>query len=301
MNRFVALAVIVLSLGGCGQQGGEEKVVTSGSRMPAADMAAPPAPPPPLGGAQEQTIKPKLAYSHRLALEMAADKIGPRYERARAMCLDDAKMGCILVQASIAGGDARARQLPHASLTVRLPHDKIAAFEQALLSPLEGEAKGEPIVRERSTDAEDLTYALLDVERRLAQLTDYRDRLIALAKRGDAKVDDLIKIEGKISEVQSQIEALQAQQRGLNQRVDTEVLSISLAAIASLENVRSPLAEAWRQAGQVLGESAARAFTFLVMAVAWIPVIALGLWVLTLLWRLVRGRWRRASASAHRD
>lgn len=298
MNRFIALAVIALSLAACGRQ--EEraaKIATTGSRMPAADAMAAPPPPAPAGGPQEQAIKPKLAYSHRLALEMAADKIAPRYERARAMCLGDAKMGCILVQASIAGGDARARQLPYASLTVRLPHDKIALFEQALLAPLEGEAKGEPIVRERSTDAEDLTYALLDVERRLAQLTDYRDRLVALAKRGDAKVDDLIKIEEKISEVQSQIEALQAQQRGLNQRVDTEVLSISLAPIAGIENVRSPLAEAWRQAGQVLGESAARAFTFLVMAIAWIPVALILLVVLRLLWRVVRGRWRRATSA----
>lgn len=299
MKRIVALALVALSLAGCGQQGGEEKVVTTGSRMPAADMAAPPPPLPAPGGAQEQTIKPKLAYSHRLALEMAADRIGPRYERARAMCLNDAKIGCILVQASIAGGDSRARQLPYASLTVRLPHDKLAIFEQALLAPFEGEAKGEPIVRERATDAEDLTYALLDVERRLAQLADYRDRLVALAKRGDAKVDDLIKIEEKISEVQSQIEALQAQQRGLNQRVDTEVLSIQLAPIASIESVRSPLAEAWRQAGQVLGESAARAFTFLVMAIAWIPVALILLVVLRLLWRVVRGRWRRATSTAH--
>lgn len=294
MKRFVALALVALTLAGCGD---ERKTDATGSRMPAAYAMAAPPPPAPAGGPQEQAIKPKLAYSHRLALEMAADKIAPRYERARAMCLGDAKMGCILVQASIAGGDARARQLPYASLTVRLPHDKIALFEQALLAPLEGEAKGEPIVRERSTDAEDLTYALLDVERRLAQLTDYRDRLVALAKRGDAKVDDLIKIEEKISEVQSQIEALQAQQRSLNQRVDTEVLSISLAPIAGIENVRSPLAEAWRQAGQVLGESAARAFTFLVMAIAWIPVALILLVVLRLLWRVVRGRWRRATSA----
>jgi len=295
MNRIAALLVVVpLCLVGCGRSD-SDRSASGSAGAPAKLMEA--APPPPGAPAPDQaTIKPKLAYSHRLALEMAADRIGPRYERARAMCLSDQAMGCILVQASIRGGDARARSMPYASLTVRLPHDKIALFEQALLAPFEGEAKGEPVVRERSTDAEDLTYALLDVERRLAQLTDYRDRLVALAKRGDAKVDDLIKIEEKISEVQSQIEALQAQQRGLNQRVDTEVLSIGLSAIASLENVRSPLAEAWRQAGQVLGESAARAFTFLVMAIAWVPVVLILLVVLRILWRLVRGRWRRATS-----
>jgi hypothetical protein len=293
MIRVVSgLAIALVLLAGCGDRQSKESVETTGARMAA--MEAPSPPPPPAGGADQATITPKLAYSHRMALEMAAERVAARYERARASCLSDRTMGCTLVQASIRAGDARSQTLPYANLTVRLPHDKVAVFEAALLAPFAGESKGEPIVRERATDAEDLTYALLDVETRLAQLTDYRTRLIALAKRGDAKVDDLIKIEEKISQVQSEIEQLQAAQRGLNLRVDTEVLSVSLSAIASLEDVRSPLAEAWRRAGQVLGESAARAFTFLVTAVPWVPLIALGLWLLVRLWRMVRSRRRHA-------
>jgi hypothetical protein len=300
MLRVVSgLAIALVLLAGCDQQN-KSRVQITGSRVATADIRSESplalSPPPPPG--QEQNA-PKLAYSHRLALEMAADKIGPRFERARAACLSDPTSGCILVHASIVAGDERGGAQPSAELTVRLPHDKIAAYQTALLSPLEGEAKGEPIIRQSSTDAEDLTFAIQDADRRMAQLVDYRDRLTALAKRGDAKTQDLIQIEEKISEVQSEIEQLQAQQRGLNLRVATELLSIDMSPIAGLANVRSPLAEAWRNAGTILGDSAARAFTFLVSALPWLPLVALGLWLLVRLWRMVRGRrWRKHPETA---
>jgi hypothetical protein len=294
MIRIVSgLALALMLLAGCDRQG-NEKIQMTGSRVASADMAAP-APPPPPGQAPNA---PKLAYSHHLSLEMAADKVASRFERARKACLNDPASGCILVHASIAAGDAQSGAPPSADITVRVPHDKIAAFQADLLAPFEGEAKGEPIVRESSTDAEDLTFAIQDADRRMAQLVDYRDRLMALAKRGDAKTQDLIQIEEKISEVQSEIEQLQAAQRGLNQRVDTELLSVDLSAKPTLATARSPLAQAWRDAGRVLGESAARAFTFLVSALPWLPLIALGLWLLSRLGRMIRGRRHKHAHAA---
>jgi hypothetical protein len=263
--------------------------------------AAAPAPPPRSEVAQAtsgEEEKPKLAYTHSMALEMAPDKVKPRFERARDLCLNNAALHCSLVHASIQLGSAETSSPPSAEMGVRLPHDQIAKFEQSLLSPLPGEDKGQPILTQSTTDAEDLTYAIADGDRRLKQAIDYRDRLTALAQHAGAKVEDLIQIEEKLSEVQSQIEEMTASQRQLNQRVDTEVLNISLSATQTIASVRSPLARAWSEAGEVLGESAASAFTFIVSALPWIPLIALGLWILTLLWKLVRGRlWRRRTAS----
>src|SRR5262249_15403187 len=101
----------------------------------------------------------------------------------------------------------------------------------------------------------------------------------------------------KLSEVQSQIEELTASQKQLNLRVDTEVLNVTLSATPTIANVRSPLARAWNEAGEMLGESTASAFTFVISALPWIPLIALGLWGLTLLWKLVRGKLFRRKAS----
>ncbi len=267
----------------------------------AMDGAAPAAPPSEISvtgsRVQSDEEKPKLAYTHSMSLQMAPDKVKARFERARDLCLNDQALHCALVHASIQLGNAQTSSPPYANLGVRLPHDQIAKFEAALLKPLDGEEKGRPILTSSTTDAEDLTYAIADGDRRLKQAMDYRDRLTALAQHAGAKVEDLIQIEEKLSEVQSEIEELTASQKQLNLRVDTEVLNVSLSATPTIANVRSPLARAWAQAGEALGESTANAFTFVISALPWIPLIALGLWILTLLWKLVRGKLFRRKAS----
>jgi hypothetical protein len=270
------------------------------------------APPPPSAGrasgegdskevvvtAQMRERAPKLAYSHDLSLEMAAATVAPRFEKTRNACLEQAELNCSLVSASIYVGDVNTGQPPQATLSVRLPHDQIAAFEKILFTRLEGEGEGEPLLRQRTTNAEDLTYAIADNDRRLAQATDYRERLLALSKQSGAKVADLIQIEEKLSEVQSEIEQMTADQRGMNLRVDTELMNVTLSAHPSLAVATSPLAEAWRDATRVLGQSAASAFTFLVVAIPWLPIIALAGYLLSRLWRLLRRRRARAAPVA---
>jgi hypothetical protein len=249
-----------------------------------------PAPPPASPGAAQQTAK--LAYRHNLDLEMPAASIQPRYDRAVKTCLENAAFNCIVMNASIRMGDLSdpLRGInPSASLTVRLPHDAIAPFEADLLAALPAETTGDATIHSRSTSAEDLTYAIADVERRQAQLTDYRDRLMDLTKRPDVKVEDLIKIESELSNTQSQLEQLAAQKKNLDQRVDTEILAIFLDVRDTRGNVSGPIEVAWHEAGQVLGDSTATALRFTVGALPWLPIVAIGL----LLLRFAFRRWRR--------
>src|SRR5262249_15626573 len=166
-----------------------------------------------------------------------------------------------------------------ASLTVRLPHDAITPFETDLLAPQPGETVGDALVQSRSTTAEDLTNAIADVERRQAQLRDYRDRLMDLAKRPDVKVADLIKIESELSNTQSQIEAIEAQKKTLDQRVDTEIVAITFYA---RDNTKAPIVIAWYEAGRVLGESTGSALRFAISALPWLPIVAIVLMLLRL-------------------
>ena len=233
---------------------------------------------------------PKLAYSHRLSIETAPQSVKPRFERARDACLSPTSNDCELLYASINGGDTARGARPRAALTVRLPHAAVAGFEEALLAPLAGERPGETILRSRSTTADDLTTAIADVDRRLAQLTDYRDRLTTLAQRPDAKVEDLVKVESELSSVQSQIETLTGQQRKLAQRVDTETLTVDLDAAVPLNGIGAPVATAWRDASRVLGQNAASALRFGIGSLPWLPLVALAFAVIRfarpfLVWR----------------
>lgn len=259
---------------------------------------APPSPSPPAAAAAAAPAgrsfavaqrAAKLAYSHDMQLEMPAASVKPRYERAVKRCLEDAALNCVVLRTNFATDDQYGPARPSASLTVRLPHDSVAPFEASLLEPVPDEAPGAAALVSRSTAADDLTAAIEDVSRRQAQLGDYRDRLNELAKRPDVKVEDLIKIESELSRTQSQIEELAGRKKGLDQRVDTETLSISFAARDAAGNFIGPIVEAWQQASRILGDSTATALSYVVAALPWLPLVAIGLVLLRFAFR----RWRR--------
>jgi len=274
LARSAGLAILLV-LGGCDKP--------SSLPPPAA------APAPPLAANAAATRDLKLAYSHELRLDMPATSVQARYDRAIKQCLDDDKLHCVVLNTSFSTTELFGAPHPGAMLTVRLAHDGVAPFEADLLAPLPGEAANDAVLRSRSTTADDLTAAIADVERRQAQLTDYRDRLMELSKRPDVRVEDLIKIESELSNTQSQLEAIAAQKKTLDQRVDTEKLTIYLSARDSGGSFLGPIAQAWDQAGRVLGDNTGSAIRFSIGALPWLPLIALGL----LLVRLIFRRWRR--------
>ncbi len=292
LRQSLLCGVILLTLTGCEQATG-----------PLYALAVAPGPSPApneavlITGSQVRA-GPKLAYTHNLSIEMADNQIQPRFERGRTACLEDQSLNCNLLESSITVGNANAGIRPSASLSMRLPHDAVRRFQTILLEPLPGEGPDEPSVRRSSTNADDLTFEIADVDRRLAQATEYRDRLTVLSRRGDAKFDDLIKVQQTLSEVQSSIESMSAETRQLNTRVDTELLNISLSSYDRLTSVSSPLGEAWRNSARELGQSTASAFLFVVVLLPWLPLIALGGLALMWLWRFVRKARHRKGAVA---
>ncbi|HEV2678309.1 MAG TPA: DUF4349 domain-containing protein [Aliidongia sp.] len=285
--RFLQVAALLaLALAGCDQTPLNSRSGT-GSAPPMAAAA------PAAMKRAEVPNGPKLAYHHWLEFEMPAPGVAARYERARDKCLAEAAQGCILVNASIDAGDVRNGRPPHASLAMRVPHDAVEAVEQGILQPIAGEAPGTTKLRARNTTADDLTAAIQDVDRRLAQLTDYRDRLTALAKRADAKVEDLIKVEQELSNTQNEIESITAQQKHLNEQVSTELLTITLSAEAAVESMTGPIGQVWRNAGLLLGQNTAAALRFAIGAIPWLVVIAIAVLLLALL-RVLFRRKRRA-------
>jgi hypothetical protein len=217
----------------------------------------------------------KLAYRHQVSLQMAEANIQPRFDRARDLCLQNAELHCILQSATLNVGDPHGLQRTNASLVVRLPHESVEIFYAHLLAPVPGEATA-AMVTSRSTQAEDLTKAITDIGQRLKQLTDYRERLLVLAKVPDAKVDDLVKIAGELSNVQSNIEAITAEKAALDERVANEVVDVNLHTDPGTVGMFTPVAKVWMQAGQVFGDSASRTLRFLIFALPWLPLAAIG-------------------------
>nr|WP_311274223.1 DUF4349 domain-containing protein [Methylobacterium sp. WCS2018Hpa-22] len=235
-----------------------------------------------------QTSDAKLAYTHDLTIGLPPQRVNAHFEAARDRCLNEAALKCVLVAASVDDGRRPAGR-PQAQVQVRLPHESVAPFMAFVTAPLPGEATGDVVLRSQSTRADDLTDAIEDGGRRLAQLTAYRARLDAIAARPDPRVEDLIRIAQELAQVQSQIEEADAKQRGLNQRVDTELVSIALRSDEARAGPLAPVEEAWAQAGQTFGESAGSALRFVVAGLPWLPLVLIGVLLLRALWRR-RGR-----------
>jgi hypothetical protein len=282
MSRFIVVLAALLVLGGCSKSSQNSSSYAGGENALAEAKSSAPAE---AGNAG----KAKLAYSHNLGLEMPATSVKPRYERARDFCLNNAQLNCTVINASLFIGDPSSDELPRASLMVRVPHESVSSFEDSLFAPLPDEKPGAAIIRNHSMKADDLTKAITDLEQRQKQLMDYRDRLSALAKRADAKVEDLVKIESELSETQSQLEAIDAQKKGLDERVATETLAVDFMSQPNMGNSLAPVIQAWHQGGRVLGSSAGEALRFAISSLPWLPVIAIGLLFVRLFFR----RWRR--------
>jgi hypothetical protein len=166
------------------------------------------------GRVQEKaTSGESYVYDHNMTLSMSSEFIKTRFERAKDRCQNDAALKCKVTSASFQVLGQPDAPLPVAHLSVSLPHESVQAFESSLLEPLASEDAADILVKSRNTSAQNVTNQVRDIEARLSQLKNYRDRMQALASRRNAGTDDLIKIEGEISKTQAEIEQIEGQQR----------------------------------------------------------------------------------------
>ena len=235
-----------------------------------------------------------MAYTHHVGLEVPNASLAQHVARARERCVNEPALQCVLLAASTnQTRQFREGDIHTGALHMRLPHAVIVPFVNALTQPLPGEGAGAVQVLRQSTDAEDLGQPIADAEKRHAQLTEYRDRLHALAARPDIHVDDLIKIASELSQVQSQLEAADGQQRDLATRVDTEELYVDYST-PNDPGAADPIHQAWANGAETFANNAGAALEFSIASLPWLPLAALALFALRLARRLVIGRASRA-------
>lgn len=290
---IVILSLCALALAGCNKSEYARSTVPTEAPAPAPMsglVQSKPDVPDAMGRGGAERERQLMAYSHSTWLVSEPDTVLAHFERARDRCLNEAALNCILVSGSANAGDVSAQQAPAAQLIVTLPHDQVALFEKALRAALPGHAS-DIVVRSQNVEAENVTQEVVDIDRRIAQLTSYRDRLTAIAERSSIKASDLIELEEKISELQSSLDQLAAQKSTVGDRVKRERVSISFTARTTVSETARPLARAWDSSFQVLGESASAVLLILVAALPWIPVAGL-IWFLV--WLVRRNRRRNA-------
>jgi Domain of unknown function (DUF4349) len=154
------------------------------------------------------------------SLELTVKSPADAAEQIRIMA---ERMGGYLESAQIGG----PKEAPTANITIRVP---AAHFEDAKAGVRQLASR----VESEKTDAQDVTRQYVDMEARLRNLRAEEAQYLTILKSA-YKVDDLLSVTQKLSEVRGEIEQQQAEFQTLSKQVETVAITVSLRAVTDAQ------------------------------------------------------------------
>jgi hypothetical protein len=247
---------------------GATAIETGGAPRPPADMAQP----------DQQAMTRLVIKNADLSLQVASARDAEASVRALV-----AKLGGYVVKVETSGADESLSS----RISFRVPAER---FDEAL-SGVQGLAKK---VLSRTVSGDDVTEEFVDIESRLKNLAATRDRLQSFLDKATT-VEDALKVNQSLSDIQGQIEQLKGRQQFLKQSASLSTVSVSLSpvpAVAPIVNADGwqPIAVAREALRGLVGfgqELANVVIVALVWAPVWLSLLLLALWLRR---RLSRGR-----------
>lgn len=177
-----------------------------------------------------------------------------------------------------------------ANLTARVPEEKLNGF-------LAGVAE-QTNVTSRSENVEDVTLQYVDLESHKRALLTEQERLLTLMEQAES-VEDIIAIEGRLSEVRYQLESMESQLRTYDNRINYSTVYLNIDEVRKYSP--SQTATVWERIGNGFMKSLADigfgirdfAIGFVIdipYIVLWLVVIAAAVVVLRIVWKVWKKR-----------
>ncbi|MHC1745188.1 MAG: DUF4349 domain-containing protein [Syntrophobacteraceae bacterium] len=273
---FFAFVICLFLMMGCARGERErqgqspEPMLTRSAPVPAASQE---------GSGDAVDSRRFIAVRHSVLLEAAESELPKAWEAVGEFCQS---IRCEIISSSIR--QKTYDSPPTAALSLRVaPEDVKRLFEQL--------GKVGRILEHR-TESEDQTSTVIDVEAKLKNLTELRDRLRQMLATPSGSLKDIVEVERELSRAQSELDSLQMRRKALAN--ETEKVSVDIA-FRSRKSVAetgtfAPIATAWHEAGHVLAESIAFAITFVVAVVPWLVLFVPTLWLSIKGFKKLRGK-----------
>ncbi|MDH3458407.1 MAG: DUF4349 domain-containing protein [Gemmatimonadota bacterium] len=263
--RACGVLLIVAPLA-CGEAGQEVALMSrqTDAAVVASEALAPTALPAADAVAQSMWTEQKLIRTADLEVEVDSAR-GALEEAERIATAHDG-----LVADSRITKDVRGKE--HATVSLRVPTPRFVETLAQLrrLGSVEREA----------VHTEDVTKAYADLETRLAVKEETAARLRRLLSSQTGDLSDVLEVERELGRVTAEIELLKGERRYYDQRVAYSTINLTLmepGALAS-SGIGTPIAEAFRQAVEVLSTSVAWLIYLVVFLAPWLAVAGLGWW-----------------------
>ncbi len=283
-TRILPILALALALAACG--GGSSTSAPSSDNR-AAMEAAPAAPAQSASGgatALDQGNQPSDAQApgaqqevQRLVIKTAdlSLQVDSARDAEAALRTLVGQLGGYIVKVATSGTDENMSS----HVIFRVPAER---FDQAL-SGAQGLAKK---VLARTVGGDDVTEEFVDLEARLGNLEATRDRLQSFLDKADT-VDDALKVNQSLSDLQGQIEQLKGRKKFLEQSASLSTISVTLSPLPTIAPIVDE--EGWQPLGVArdalrglvgFGQGLATlAIVVLVWAPVWLPLVLIGLWI----------------------
>lgn len=209
-----------------------------------------------------------VAIRHKLEIIAPGSVLPKSLDAVVAFC---SSIQCEVLSSNISGTAADA--MPSGSVSMRVaPQD---------LSKLLDFAAKQGKVSQHSTETEDKTAAVIDVEAKLKNQTEFRDSLRKMLVKPGVSVADLLQIQEKLAEAQAELDSEATQRKILAN--ETEKVAVEIAFRSEVHSTRGAFAavgDAFGEFGSVLADSLAALITAVAAIIPWLIVIVPGIWLL---------------------
>ncbi|MGC3961813.1 MAG: DUF4349 domain-containing protein [Rhodocyclaceae bacterium] len=279
-HRSLCLALVLSALTACGQ------------RHEAPAMPAPVVAEAALAGTRtasdarsETPARRYIALKYALTVENDPDALEQSWKSVSARCRE---LQCDILEGSFTRG--RDGASPQGLLRVRIAPDKLDEFLRAT------EQSGAVVAS--TMTSEDKTAEVVDVEARMRNMTELRDRLRAMLQNRAGPLKDVLEVERQLAETQSQIDSLAGVRKALAAETDKTEVSLQFVARGRFIDAGkvSPLREAWNNVAEVFLSSVGSLIIFVAAVVPWLVIVVPVVWLLARVLR--RRRERRAARKA---
>lgn len=177
-----------------------------------------------------------------------------------------------------------SRSARNASLTIRIPKDKLDGFLETV------SAAGNVI--SRSDNVEDVTLTYVDLESHKEALEVEQERLLAYLEQAET-IEDMITLESRLSNVRYQLESMESQLRTFDNQVDYSTVYISIEEVKELTPVPVDEPTRWERLTEGFVESLKDVgngiLDFLIWIVVHLPYIAVWAVVIIGIILIIRG------------
>jgi Domain of unknown function (DUF4349) len=238
-----------------------------------------------LGAGMTRTVfaaGPFVAVRHKLEIVEPGSGLPKSIEAVVAFC---GTIQCEVLSSSVT--NERSVLSPAGNIAVRVAPQDLNKF----LDFVGKQGK----TAQHSTESEDKTAAVVDVEAKLKNQTEFRDSLRKMLAKPGVSVADLLQIQEKLADAQAELDSEATQRKILANETEKVYVEIAFRSEqrTTTRGAFASVGEALRDSGSVLGDSLAALITAIAAIIPWLIVIVPGIWLLV---KAVK-RWRTNRAA----